>query len=121
VMIIFTISMTSGFLQDATRLPNHAAPSAYEYFSYYLVKGVFVALPTFSTTSATDSLVDGTYISWRTLIREYLITFKQSGTDSSRFRQMIGLEIQPGMGMRTILALAVSWLIFRRRELAGVT
>lgn len=120
VMMIFTISMTGGFLHDATRLPGQTEPSAYEYFSYYLVKGVFVALPTFSDTSAADSLVDGAYIPWRTLIREYLITFKQAGTDSSRFWQTIGLEIQTGMGMRTILALAVGWLIFRRRELAGI-
>ncbi|MCD4699824.1 MAG: hypothetical protein K8R91_04545 [Phycisphaerae bacterium] len=120
VMIIFVISMTSGFLHDATRLPNKAMPSAYEYFSYLLVKGVFVALPTFSSTSATDSLVDGEYIPWQTLIREYLVTFNRAGPDSGRFWQMIGLKIQTGMGMRTILALAVGWLIFRRRELAGV-
>ncbi len=121
VMMIFVISMMSGFLFDATRLPGDAAPSVYEYFSHYLVKGVFAALPTFSATSATDSLVDGTYIPPRTLIREYLITFKQAGTDSSRFWQTIGLEFNTGMGLRTLLALAVGWLIFRRRELAGVT
>ncbi len=121
VMMIFTISMMSGFLHDATRLPQDADPSAFEYFSHYLVKGVFTALPTFSTTSATDSLVDGAYIPPRTLIREYLITFKQAGTGSGRFWQTTGLEIQAGMGLRTILALTVGWLIFRRRELAGVT
>ena len=120
VMMIFTTGMASGFIQDATRLPKKAEPSTFEYFSHYLVKGIFVAVPTFSRTSASDSLVDGEYIAPKTLLREYLITFKQPGTDSGRFWQTMGLKIQAGIGLRTLLTLVIGWLIFRRRELAGI-
>ena len=120
VMMIFAIGMTSSFIQDATRLPKYTAPSTFEYFSHYLVRGVFVAVPTFSRTSATDSMVDGEYIAPKTLAREYLITFNQPGTDSGRFWQTMGLEIQAGIGLRTLLTLIIGWLIFRRRELAGI-
>ncbi len=121
VMMIFTVGTISAFLHDATRLPRQGEPSAFEYFSHYLVKGIFIAVPTFSRTSASDLLVDGEYIAPKTLIREYLVTFQQPGTDSGRFWKTINLEIQTGMGLRTLLALAVGWLIFRRRELAGIS
>ena len=121
VMTIFIVGMASGFLSDATRLPRSSVPTAYQYFNHYMVRGVFFVIPTFAATSASDSLVDGTYISNRTLTREYLATFQEPQADSSRFWQVAGIEIQSGMGLRTLLAIAVSWLIFRRRELAGTT
>ncbi len=121
-MIIFVLSVMSGFIQEATKLPVHSGPpSIFEYFSHYLVVGVNAVLPALEGTATTDSLVDGANIPWKAVLNEYLMAFRPAQADSNVLWRMFGVKIVLGTGLRTFLALGIGWLIFRKRELAGIT
>ena len=99
-MMVLGLGMMSGFIADSTAMPFFASTpvSTYDYFTYYLSKGVLFLVPDFSATSPVDFLVDGAYIPWR----------------------LVGGEASIGAGAHTVLALAVGCLIFWRRELARI-
>ena len=115
-LMVFSLGMMSAFLFDATRIVPAASPGAFDYFSHYLVKGIFIFIPTFSGTSAVDALVDGVYISWSDLLKEYAIIITPSGSNNGLWSGL-GFKIETGTGFRAILSLIIGWLIFRRREL----
>ncbi len=99
-MILLLIAVMSNFILEATALsPRAADPSAFDYYSHYLVRGMFKLLPQLPLASSpADALVDGTNIGWAAVATE-------AGT---------------GAGLRALAAVVVGWLIFRRRELARV-
>ncbi|MCD6378647.1 MAG: hypothetical protein J7L99_07350 [Planctomycetes bacterium] len=115
-LMVFSLGMMSAFLFDATRIVPAASPGAFDYFSHYLVRGIFIFIPTFSGTSAVDALVDGVYIPWGNLLKEYAVIITPSGPNNGLWSGL-GFKIETGTGFRAILSLIIGWLIFRRREL----
>ncbi len=117
-LMVFVLGWMSGFVLDATMIYPHIQQdvSFFQYFSHYLAKGVYLLLPDFSGTSPTDSLIDGSYIPYGRLLQESLLAVR--GSDG--VGRPSGIDIQTGVGLRTWIFLALSCLLFRRRELARV-
>lgn len=121
-LIILGMGTASSFIQDATRIPGYtgAEPTAWNYFSHGLAQLVFLFLPTFSQSDPAESIIGGTIIPVRDMVRESLVMFQRPGADSSKLWKRLGFEIQTGAGFRTWLCLALGCLVFWRRELARV-
>jgi len=98
--ILLVIALMGGFILKATDVGlAPGGPDALDYFSYYLVRGVFRILPQLPIVdSPSEELVDGANIAWSRLLYELFL----------------------GTGVRAVAGLLLGWLIFRRRELARV-
>ncbi len=97
---VLPFGFMGGFLSDAVSLPSHPnAPVDWSiWLGHYILRGMRVVLPDFSSTSPTDSLVDGMYISWSTVGQAALMT----------------------LAVRAMLLMLLAFWVFHKRELARV-
>jgi len=97
--VLLTIGVMGGFILEATEIHAYTDASGFDYFSHYLVRGLFHVFPRLPLVgSPAEALVAGTNTGWT----------------------RVGEEVVKGTGVRALAALLVGWLIFRRRELARV-